>query len=145
MEVACQIRRGTHTQQIDVLSLQQHIHYLIKLVSVHLFNCGVHTGHIPLHNAAQNIVVAHLVVGCLNALDRRQTSPQHLLQRLLHLGIAVITQLRGKTHHRRLADLHRASQLTGRHKGSFIIIVQNILCDPLMTLGKRGHLRLDRM
>ena len=82
---------------------------------------------------------------CLNALGGGQAAADHLLQSPLHAGIAVVAKLRGKPHHGGLTDAYQMSQFAGGHERRLVVIFQNISGNPLLPLGKAGHIAFDRM
>ena len=127
------------------LLLQQQLHHPLKLAAVDLLDGGMDAVHITLHHRGQNIISGHLILRRLNPLYRRQPPADDLLQCLLHGGIAAVSQLGGEPHHRGFADLCRLAQLGGGHEGRLVIVVQNIVGDPLLSLGKAVHTGAYRM
>ena len=89
--------------------------------------------NIRLQYAAEHVPVID-ILRRLDALCRGQTVPGHLLQCLLHGGIAVKAQLRGKADHRGFADLRQLSQLAGRHERRLVIMVQDIASNSFLPL-----------
>ena len=145
VQITCQIRRGAHTENIDVAGVEQLVHRTVKCAAVQLIDRRMNTPHVPLHNAAQDVLMVHLLPGDLDTLDGSQTAAHQFLQRFLHLGVAFITQLGGKAHYRGLTDLRGLAQLGSRHKGGLIVIVQNILRNTALAFGKALALGLDHL
>ena len=128
-----------------MLSVQQQLHHPLELLPVDLLDGGVDAVHIPLHHGGQNVVAGHLILGRLDPLYRGQLAADDLLQCLLHGGITAVPQLGGKAYHRGFTDLGRLTQLGGGHEGRLVIVVQNIVGDPLLSLGKAVHTGAYRM
>ena len=126
-----------------MLGSQQLVHRAAEGVAIQPIDDIVDAVHIPLHHAAQNIRTGHLVAGHLYPLNGRQLAADQLLQRLLHLRIAVIAQLGGKAHHRGFADGGRLAQSGGGHKRRPVIVVQYERGDALLPLGKAVHAALN--
>ena len=116
--------------------MQQQFHHMLELAAIHLLDGVVDAVHIPLHHCGQNVVAGHLILRRLDPLHRGQLAPDDLLQGLLHGGIAAVAQLGGKAYHRGLADLRRLSQTGGGHERGLVIVVQDIVSDPLLSLGE---------
>ena len=110
------------------------LNHPIKLLLLCLSNHQTQLVDIRLNHRRQHVRAGKDVFCRLNALSGGQTAPNHLLQGLLHIGIPVVAQLEGKTHHRGLADSGQASQAAGGHKGGLVVIIQNIVCYPALSL-----------
>ncbi|OPZ76863.1 MAG: Inner membrane transport permease YbhR [bacterium ADurb.Bin431] len=145
VQVARQKRRRAHPQNIDLPRPQKPLHHPVEGRAVDLLDGGVDGVHIPLHHLARDIGSRHLVAGGADALQGRKAAANDLLQRLLHTGIAVVSQLRGEANHRGFADGHRFSQFIGCHKGGDVIVFQNVGGNPLLPLGKIGHILANGM
>ena len=141
---ACNGGGGTHAQNVDVAGGDDGVHRLIELRPVGLLQREVNLLDIRLHDHGQDVLIADTIVGDLDALHGSELAADHLLQGLLHGGISVVAQLRGKAHHRGLADAHRFAQLAGRHEGRLVVRLQDEICNELLSLGKGAHIRLDQ-
>ena len=93
-----------------------------------------------MEDRGNHILILHPIVGNLNALHRGQAIQHHLLHGLLHIRIAVKAQIYRETDHRRLRNAHILGKLIGGHEGRLVIGFQDILGDPLLSLGKPGHI-----
>ena len=74
-----------------------------------------------------------------------ELAADHLLQSSLHTRVAVVAELRRKTHHGRLAHLHGLAELARRHERRLVVILQNKTGNELLPLGKAAHVLLDGM
>ena len=101
--------------------------------------------NICIQNRTQHVFLIQTLSRLLNSLGGSQTAADHFLQGTLHIGISVIPQNGCKAHHRRFTHTYQLAQLTGRHKRSFIIIFQNISCNPFLSLGKITQIAFNRM
>ena len=98
--------------------------------------------HIGMEDCGDHVLVLHPVVGYLDPLDGGQPVQDHLLHGLLHAGEAVEAQVHGKADHGGLGDPHHLGQLVGGHESRLVIGFQNVLGDPLLSLGEAGHIFL---
>ena len=136
VEISRQKRRGPHAENKDALSLQQHIHHTVKLPSIHPLDGGMDAVHVPLHDLADHVRSIDLLLGRAYALHGGQAAPHQLLQCALHAGISIIAQLGSKPHHGGFADLRDLSQTLGRQERSLIGIIQYVISNALLRLGK---------
>ena len=140
---AGQGRRRAHAQDIDVPGRHNGVHRPVEVLPVRLLQSHADLLHVRLHHHGQDILVADAVVGHLDALDGGELGADHLLQGLLHGGIAVIAQFCGKAHHRGLADADGLAQAAGGHEGRLVIGLQNEIGNQLLSLGEGGHIALN--
>ena len=125
--------RGPRAQNIDMPGVDDLLHSRLKGIPVLVHGDLPQIFNIRLQYAAEHVPVID-ILRRLDPLCRGQTVPGHLLQCLLHGGIAVKAQLRGKADHRGFADLRQLSQLAGRHERRLIIMVQNIASNSFLPL-----------
>ena len=99
----CQRGGRAVAHYINRFGVKQHVHYRRKIILVRLCESGLEVCYIGAERRGK-YVVAYALGRKVYALDRREAVFKHLLKRLLHLGIALVTQLRGKPDHRGFAD-----------------------------------------
>ena len=149
MHVKIQIARHkvgrAYAQNIQMAALHQQVDHLVELFAVRLVHHHPQLVHIRLHHRRQQILAGEHVPRLLDALRGGQAAADHLLQGPLHAGIAVIAQFRGKTDHRGFADAHQTAQLAGGHEGGLVVIFQDVVADPLLSLGEAAHIGLNDM
>ena len=128
-----------------MLRAEQQLDHPVKLRAVDVLDGGVDAVHVALHDTAEHVAAAHLVVRDLDALDGRQLAADQLLQRLLHAGVPVIAEVDGEAHDRRLTDVRDDAEPAGCHEGGLVIVCEDIARDALLPLGKRGHALFNRV
>ena len=89
----CQGPGGPGAQDVNLLRVDNGVHRCLETVPVNLLHGHANLFHVRLHHGADHVRVAYDIVAHLNALDRGEFVPNHLLQGFLHGGIAVILQL----------------------------------------------------
>ena len=62
VQITRQKRTGAHTQNVNMLGVQQQLHRPLKFSAVDLFDGGLDAVHIPLHHRSQNIVSGDLIL-----------------------------------------------------------------------------------
>ena len=145
IEIARQERRGTEAHDVDMLRLRDDVHHMAELRAVGLVHRHTDLFHIALEHVRHQVAAAQLPLRRLDALDARELAADHLLQSSLHTRVAVVAELRRKTHHGRLAHLHGLAELAGRHERRLVVILQYKTGNELLPLGKAAHVLLDGM
>ena len=135
---------ASNTEDIDVLRAENCVHRPLECSLVHFLQGGADLLNVALEHHGEDLLIAKAVVGYLDPLNGSQLVPDHLLQGLLHGGIAVVAQLHRKTNHRGFADIDGFAQLAGGHKRRLVVGIHNIVCNELLTLGKMNHAVLDQ-
>ena len=145
MEVSRQEGAGAHAKDINMPGGNQLVHHPVEHLPVDLLDRNPDLLHIHLQNGGHHIGAEQPVVGGPDALNGGQLAADHLLEGLLHGGIAVVAQQGREAHHRGLADPGQLAQPAGGHKGGLVIIGEHIGGNPLLSFGKAGHVLLNRM
>ena len=135
--------RGPGAQNVNLFGVDNGIHRRLEAVPVNLLHGQPDLFHVRLHHRGDHVLVADDVIGHLNALDRGEFIPNHFLQGLLHGGIPVVLQLRGKAHHGGFTDVNGLAQLAGRHKRRLVVGGQDVVGNELLPLGKGVHFTAD--
>ena len=103
----------------------------VERVARHADGVGV-----ALQDAGDHVLIAELVACDLDALDAGELVADKLLQRLLHLRIALVAQLHREADDRRLRDLDGLAEAAGGHERGLVVVGQDVGRDLFLALGK---------
>ena len=135
---------GAHPDNVDLPGAGQGAGGLLKALPVHLLQGLAQLFHVRLEHGRQHVLVAHPVLGDLDALHGGQTAADHFLQLPLHVGVAPEAQLGGEADHGGLAHLDLLAQAAGGHKRGLVVGMEDKACNALLSLGEAAHIFLDQ-
>ena len=127
---------GTHSHDVNVIRAGNGLHRLIEAAAVAGPQGGVQLVRVHHQHGFQHIVLVDHLPGHFDALQAGEAGADHLLNRLSHLGIPLVSQIAGETDHGGLADAHRLPQLSRRHKRGLVIVLADKLRDAALPLGE---------
>ena len=125
--------RGHRALNINPLRTVDDVNRVFKALHINVFERVTDFLDILIEHARNRVLIAYSVAGDVHTLNSGQAVFDVVLQGALELRISLKAKLNGKAHNRGLAHANGFSELQRRHISSFFVMLQNKVCNQLLT------------
>ena len=132
----------TGAQNINLPGLKHRAHRRLEVIPIQPLLGLPDFLHVGFQNGIHQVPILQPVPGHLHALHRGEPVENQGLQLLLHTGVAIVTKLHGKAHHRGLRHSHRLAQPGSCEECGLFKGILYVIGNRPLSFGKRRVLLL---